>query len=217
LVVAGLVAAVYFATRGGDSGAAQDSLVAAGVTSTVASTDTQTTTATTGTPATSATSAQPAPTTKPTGTTVKLVGQLIGNLNLQLVSKVTRYEETDTHLSWTGNWISDVDTDASAGGYRVAMSTGANVNLRFQGTGASLFALKGATSGIAKLTLDGQISYVDLYSTSFAWQKVWSSSTLTSGVHELKWEATGLRNANASMSYVSFDAVEITDGTLLTP
>jgi hypothetical protein len=153
---------------------------------------------------------------KATTTTVKLVGQLQTQLTLELAIPVIRYEETDSHLKWSGNWLTDTSPQASGGGYRVTMGMNPSVLVRFEGAGISLRSLKCTTSGIAKLTLDGLVYFVDLYSNNSAWQTVWSSPTLTSGIHELKIEWTGTANSEAQGTFIAVDAFDVA-GTLLSP
>ncbi len=157
-----------------------------------------------------------ATTGKATTTTVKLVGQLQTQLTLELAVPVTRYEETDSHLKWSGNWLADTSPQASAGSFKITMGMNPSVLVRFEGTRISLLSLKCTTSGIAKLTLDGLVYFVDLYRKNPVWQTVWSSPALASGIHELKIEWTGTANSEAQGTFVPVDAFDVT-GTLLSP
>jgi hypothetical protein len=157
-----------------------------------------------------------ATTSKATTTTVKLVAQLQTQLTLELAVPVTRYEETDSHLKWSGNWLTDTSPQASGGSLRVTVGMNPSVLVRFQGTRISFLSLKCTTSGIAKLTLDGLVYFVDLYRKNPIWQTAWSSPTLTSGIHELKIEWTGTANSEAQGTFIPVDAFDVT-GTLLSP
>jgi hypothetical protein len=218
IVLVGVGTGVYFAARGNDSDSAIQSTLASvdmavSTTSVSANGAEPTTAAPANTPDTSGKQSTP---TSQTATTAKLIAQLQAQPQFELVEKVTRYEETDYHLKWSGNWLADTSPHASAGAFKVTMGANPSVLVRFQGTGISLVSLKCTTSGIAKLTLDGLVSFVDLYSATSSWQTVWSSPTLTSGVHELKVEWSGSANQQAQGTFVPVDAFDVA-GTLLTP
>jgi hypothetical protein len=218
LALVGVGTGIYFAARGNDSDTVIQSALtsvdmAVSTTSLSANSAPSTTAAPANTPGTSGKQSTP---TSQTSTTVKLVAQLQAQPQFELVEKVTRYEETDYRLKWSGNWLADTSPQASAGAFKMTMGANPSVLVRFQGTGISLVSAKGTTSGIAKLNLDGLVYFVDLYSKTFAWQTVWSSPTLTSGIHELKVEWTGSANQQAQGTFVAVDAFDVA-GTLLTP
>jgi hypothetical protein len=218
LVLAAVGAGLYFGVRGNDSDTAiQGTLTSGdmGVSTTSVGADSVQPTTVAATTASDTSGQQSTPTSQTT-TTVKLVGQLQTQMTLELLVPVTRYEETDYHLKWSGNWLADTSPKASAGAYKVTMGANPSVLVRFQGTGISLVSLKCTTAGIAKLTLDGLVYFVDLYSKTASWQTVWSSPTLTSGVHELKVEWSGSQNQEAQGSFIAIDAFDV-EGSLLTP
>lgn len=218
LVLAAIGIGIYFAARGSDSDTAgQDTLAAEDVvvSTTIGSADSTEAPTTAKTASTPSTAGKQTATSQ-TATTVKLVGQLQSQLQFELVETTKRYEETDFHLKWSGNWLADTSPNASGGGFRVTMGLDPSVLVRFNGTRISLVALKCATSGVAKLTLDGLVYFVDIYSANPVWQAAWSSPTLTSGIHELKVEWTGTTNAAAQGTYIYVDAFDVA-GTLLSP
>jgi hypothetical protein len=65
--------------------------------------------------------------------------------------------------------------------------------------------------GIAKVTVDGAETYmVDLYSPTTGYQqKVWQSAMLADGIHTIKIEWTGTRNAAATGTAIALDAFDI--------
>jgi hypothetical protein len=123
----------------------------------------------------------------------------------------TRYEETDSHLVWQGEWHHALSDEAS-GGY--AMQTDAHdaaVTIHFSGTSIAVIALKAQAGGKAWFILDGgvpvEVSY-HIDTTPPLQQMIWSSGTLGSGYHVLRIiHDTGT-------GYMYLDAVDVI-GTLV--
>jgi hypothetical protein len=160
------------------------------------------------------TSKTTATTAKATTTTVKLVGQLQTQLTLELAVPVTRYEDTDPLMKWSGPWTLSTYSKVSGGTYHLTQVMGASVLVRFKGTSISLVVYKQPEMGIAKLTLDGGVYLVDLYSADYQSKTVWTSPTLANGTHELRVEESGNKNPAASWPFITIDAVDV-QGTLV--
>ncbi|OGN81555.1 MAG: hypothetical protein A2X23_13030 [Chloroflexi bacterium GWC2_73_18] len=79
--------------------------------------------------------------------------------------------------------------------------------ITFRGTGIDWYATKTPTSGKAQVILDGASrGIVDLYSASNAYKtKIFSSATLNDGVHTLRIEILGDRQAASGGTDVSLD------------
>ena len=127
---------------------------------------------------------------------------------------LTRSEQTEELLSYTGTWYTFSTTSASAGSYRRARSAAA-VTVHFSGTYLSWVATAGTTLGRARVSLDGgPTQTVDLARSAVAYQQsVWASGLLTEGEHTvvISWDASADK-------YVSVDAFDVlgtlTDGTV---
>jgi hypothetical protein len=104
---------------------------------------------------------------------------------------VTRLEQTDRRLGWTGRWSKVSSTYYSGGNARYANSSGASVTIQFSGVSLNLLAKRAASYGKARVTLDGRTPVlVDLYSASTLYkQRVWSSGILPAGNHSQVWVA----------------------------
>ena len=128
---------------------------------------------------------------------------------------LTRYEETNPLLVYTGSWANLNGGAYSGGSLKYTYRSGASVIASFTGTSLSWIARVGSSYGIARVTVDGGTPVlVDLYSPSFLnQQSVWSTGTLSPGPHSVKIEWTGQRNPASSFTYVSVDAFDVT-GTL---
>ena len=131
---------------------------------------------------------------------------------------VTRYEQDHAYLSYAGTWSAASGASYSGRSYKYANALGAKVTAKFTGTAVTYIARAGSTSGRAKVTLDGVVTYVDLYSASTVYQKaVWSRTGLSAaGTHTLTIEYSGTRNSASWAITVSLDALDIT-GTLIAP
>jgi Peptidase family M28 len=124
---------------------------------------------------------------------------------------VTRVEQTDQRLGWTGNWAKVSSTSYSGGTGWYANSAGSSVTIEFDGSWLTLIGKKGPTYGIAKVSLDGGTPVpLDLYNaTSIYRQKLWSSGSLSAGRHVVKVEWTGQKRASATKTNIGLDAVEV--------
>lgn len=118
-----------------------------------------------------------------------VLGSLVG---------LTRYEQSDSRLSYAGTWTPAYSSHATEGASRIANKTGLSVTLHFTGSYLRLLATTARSYGKAKITLDSKPPiYLDLYSSSTLYQqKVWSTGVLTYGAHILKLEWTGQRRSN---------------------
>jgi Peptidase family M28 len=124
---------------------------------------------------------------------------------------VTRLEQTDRRLGWTGRWNKVGSTYYSGGSARYANSSGASVTIQFSGVSLNLLAKKAASYGKARVILDGGTpATVDLYSASTLYrQRVWSSGILPAGNHTVTFEWTGEKRTAATNTNVGLDAVEV--------
>jgi uncharacterized protein YkwD len=128
------------------------------------------------------------------------------------VPTATRYQQTDSHLLYSGTWYTFSASGASAGSYKRASAGSASVTVKFTGTYLEWIATAGTTLSGAYVSLDGAPAQsVDLARSAVAYQqKVWNTGTLPSGTHTVKiW-----RNPNDEAGkYISVDAFDII-GTL---
>ncbi len=153
-------------------------------------------------------------TTKATGNKTLYVD--VKDSNGQVTRKSMNYvvnanlvQDTDSKISYTGIWKVATSTKHSGGTCKYASST-ATATYKFTGTGIKLIASKSSDKGIAKVTIDSKVYYVDLYSASAKDQSVaFSLSGLTSGTHTIKVEWTGLKNNSSKGNAITLDAFEI--------
>jgi hypothetical protein len=129
---------------------------------------------------------------------------------------VIRYEETDSHLVWTGEWLS-YPLDVWSGGHCLyTEDPGASVTAMFSGTSISFISAFDMDAGIAKVTLDGGSPImVDCYADGIQMTgTVWESGNLAWGSHTVKIEYTSAANPNVGTWPILYvDAFDVT-GTL---
>jgi len=143
------------------------------------------------------------PTTKKTTSTTKAGGTLMevqplpatgGALAEVLPLTATRYEESDSHLTWTGKHVLGFGSGSASSDQWVMTSLGATVTVRFSGTSLTWVGYKGTDGSRATLTLDGGSSWtVDTYSSTDQYTAtLWQSGFLSNGSHTVLIEASGL-------------------------
>jgi hypothetical protein len=119
---------------------------------------------------------------------------------------VNNYQETATRISYGGPWIDTASVNYSGGTMKYVSTTGAGLNLTFNGTGLDWIGTKGPDYGVARITVDGVSETVNLYAGSYAFkQKVWTKRGLTDGAHSIKIEYTGVSDPLGSGAKISVD------------
>jgi beta-N-acetylhexosaminidase len=132
---------------------------------------------------------------------------------------VTRYQQDNSALVYSGTWTTSSTSSASGGSFRYANSSGSSVTVYFNGTSLVWVAKKSNVYGQARVTLDDESPVtVDLYSASTKWnQKVWSTGTLAAGYHRVKIQWTGVKQAASSGTNINGDAFDITGALVSAP
>ncbi len=133
-----------------------------------------------------------------------------GYLLQATVPPKTRYENSSGLMVWDGPWAQVASSTRSGGSWAYTYQPESVANIRFNGTAFDLISSKGSAYGIAKLTLDGVVHTVDLYSASTLHkQKVFSANGLAPGDHTLTIESTGTKNAASSKADFGIDAMDV--------
>ena len=140
-----------------------------------------------------------------------VVGALVQSPSV--VSPATnRYEQTDLHLAYWGDWEPFYKATASGKSYGRADTGEASVTITFAGTYLGWIATAGTTLGKAYVSLDGGTAQsVDLARPSAEYQQeVWSTGTLANTTHTVKiWRDP----KNLTGKFISVDAIEL-EGTI---
>jgi hypothetical protein len=98
--------------------------------------------------------------------------------------------------------------------YYYTSSVGASATLRFNGTQAVLYSLKGATGGISLISLDGAaLKEVDHYAAKALDTAIYQASSLAPGTHTLVITNTNKRNHASKGNVISLDRASVTPVT----
>jgi hypothetical protein len=118
----------------------------------------------------------------------------------------TRYEQADSRIAKTGTWTNYPKPAASGASYGRSTSSGASATIYFTGTRLDWIAMKGLTTGSAKVYLDGTLkATINLAASPATYNvMVWSSGTIADGNHTVRIERVGGNALN-----VTLDAVDI--------
>ena len=125
---------------------------------------------------------------------------------------VTRVEETDPSITYTGDWF-PADPRAWSGGTAVYSTTAGNeATLAFTGTAVDWIGFLGPQTGIARVFLDGVLAAeVDTYSPTEQVQAVvFRATSLANTSHTLTIEVTGQQNPASTGTYIVVDAFDVT-------
>jgi hypothetical protein len=123
---------------------------------------------------------------------------------------LTRYQQDDPHLVYTGIWIVS-HTGSPSGGSFVYTTQGGSVTINFTGKYLAWIAKKYIWYGIASVKVDSKPAVmVDLYSPTEDFQRtVWSTGPLEYGAHTVKIDFTDTKRDPADGTYINVDAFDI--------
>lgn len=122
---------------------------------------------------------------------------------------VTRVEESNSAITYKGNWQKQSTTSFS-GGTAKYVNSSASLSYTFTGTGIRLITTTSAYRGIAKVTLDNTIYYVDMYTASTIDKNtVFQKTNLKNGTHVIKVEFVGLKSNASNGTIIMVDAFEV--------
>lgn len=108
-------------------------------------------------------------------------------------------------------WASVGAGGASGAAYYQSSTTNDEAVFKFNGTGVTWLATKGADKGIAGVYIDGAFdSNIDLFNAAPQYQQsVFTKSGLSAGPHTLKIKVTGTKNVASSGYNVTLDACQV--------
>jgi peptidoglycan/xylan/chitin deacetylase (PgdA/CDA1 family) len=137
------------------------------------------------------------------------------NGDILTVNAIKRIEENNPKIIYSGTWTSQSSTKFSGGTDVYSGSAGSSASFSFTGTGIKMISTPYRAAGIAKITLDGTVYNVDLYSSTTQWQKVvFQKMDLASGTHNIIIEYSGTKNKRSSSTNIFIDAFDIVNGDI---
>ena len=133
-------------------------------------------------------------------------------INGSILSDTKTYEEDDSLIKYSGNWISESLSSYSGGKSKYSNQKGGTITFSFNGTGFKWYGLANKYKGIANVYVDGVKYSVNTYSASTVNQKLFFEKTgLTNDTHTVRIEVTGRGNG----SYINIDKLDIIGGNLI--
>lgn len=124
----------------------------------------------------------------------------------------TRYEEERPSLIRSGSWTLQSAVGASCDAVLAASAAGASLQFTFKGSQIAWIGGKAAGYGLAQVYLDGVLqAAVDLYAPTYQPQQtLYQSPALSAQAHTLRIVVTGAKNAQATGTTVTLDALAVT-------
>jgi hypothetical protein len=128
--------------------------------------------------------------------------------NGALIAGPTLYDQKNTNIVYTGTWTTFTKTAAYKGSYGRSSTAGASATIYFTGTQLDLIGMKGTTTGIVDIYLDGvKKTTIDLTATTATYQvDLWSTGDISNGTH---YVTIKLADTSPAGKYVVLDAVSI--------
>jgi hypothetical protein len=129
------------------------------------------------------------------------------------IAQVTRVEQNDPSITYSGNWYTNSSSAHSGGLAALTNARGARATITFTGTGITWLGVMDGWAGLANVYLDGRMTVVDTFGSGGYQQPLYIARGLTSGTHTLSIEVTHERDANTQGSWVWIDAFNIENGS----
>jgi len=128
------------------------------------------------------------------------------------VRVTVREEQTSSHLAFQGPWFVTNHVNLSGGSTKQVSAAGAAVTVAFDGARLDWITSKASSYGKARVIVDGgPATEVDLYSSSALFrQNVFTTGDLDSGIHTVRIEYAGSKNASSTGYTIGLDAVDVT-------
>lgn len=126
---------------------------------------------------------------------------------------MTRVEENDPNITYSGNWFANSSSGHSGGEATLTNAPGARATLTFTGTGISWIGAADNWSGLATVYLDGAMTVVDTYGDGGYQHLLYAVRGLSSGLHTFSIEVTHERGPHTEGSWVWIDALDIENGS----
>jgi hypothetical protein len=136
------------------------------------------------------------------------------NVSTGLAQGMTRVEQDDPSITYSGNWYSNESAGHSRGVATLTNAPGARASISFTGTGITWVGVMDGWSGLATVYLDGSMKVVNSYADPADYQHaIYTARGLTSGTHTLTIEVTHERAEGTDGSWVWIDAFDIENGS----
>jgi len=130
-----------------------------------------------------------------------------------LMADITRVEQDDPSITYSGNWYTNGSESNSASSAALTNTSGSGLVFTFTGTAVTWIGIRDPWSGLANVVLDGIFQKVDTWGPTTAYQvPLFTASALSIGPHTLSIEITHERDTNGVGSWVWVDAFDVENG-----
>jgi uncharacterized protein (TIGR03437 family) len=148
-----------------------------------------------------------------------LLAYLVASLpGAVLAQTVTRFEQNDPRITYTGTWYPNTNSLESGGSALLANLNGSQAVVIFNGTGITWVGASDYYSGICYVTLDGAPVSVDTSNPSEATlyqQPLFTIQGLSPGLHRMTIEVIHSHDDSSNQSWIWVDAFDIANGSLV--
>jgi hypothetical protein len=130
---------------------------------------------------------------------------------------ITRFEQTDPRITYTGTWYNNSNSLESNGSATLTTLKGSQAIVVFNGTGITWIGESDGYSGMCFVTLDGVQTTVDTSnpaSATYYQQPQFTAQNLTPGLHRLTIEVLHQRDSTTRGSWIWVDASTSRTGPL---
>lgn len=135
-------------------------------------------------------------------------------LALPTQAQVTRIDQGDPSIAYSGNWYSNASAAHHGGTAALTNTRGARATVTFNGTGITWFGVLDGWSGLATIYLDGTMQTIDTFASPARYQApLFAAHGLASGPHTFSIEVLHERDANTQGSWIWIDAFDIENGS----
>ncbi len=143
---------------------------------------------------------------------------MAGGMALAQTPTVTRFEQTDSRITYTGTWYPNSDTLESSGSATLTNFKTAETIVVFSGTGITWIGTSDGYSGECYVTIDGQQVVVDTSNSAgntYYQQKLYSVQNLAPGLHHMTIYIMHARDSTTQGSWIWIDAFDVQGGSLV--
>jgi len=136
-------------------------------------------------------------------------------INYKITDKVTRVEENNSKITYTGNWSTYSDKEYSGSTAKFAKSD-AKATFKFTGTGIKIISATSNNRGVAMVTVDGKVYSADMFSSNFVFKgTALEIKGLASGTHTITISYSGIKSGMSNGTMIVLDAFDIIGGNII--